>query len=110
MIEITEDIFCPNTYRNLDGSLSNIVPYAICVTTNGYVKKNGRCAMGRGIALQAKKKYPNLPYRLGERILSSGNQVYHFSMALEEEFNIITFPVKPAFSICCTDKSNAVEH
>lgn len=59
------------------------------ITTNGYIKTNGACVMGRGCAYQAMLKYPKLPFELGELIKNHGNHVYYF-----KEFNIVTFPVK----------------
>lgn len=61
----------------------------ICITTNGYIKKNGQCVMGRGIALQAKIRYPKLPKELGDRIKQFGNKVFYFP-----DYDIITFPTK----------------
>ena len=57
----------------------------ICVTTNGIVKKNGDAVMGRGIALQAAQRYPELAPELGRRLTLWGNKVYTM---------IITFPTK----------------
>jgi hypothetical protein len=61
----------------------------ICITTNGFVKINGECVMGRGIAYQAARKYPKLPLELGKRIKSFGNNVFYFP-----DYDIITFPTK----------------
>lgn len=61
----------------------------IVITTNEVIKKDGSCAMGRGIALQAKNRFPNLPYELGERIKKHGNICFAFT-----KYRIITFPVK----------------
>lgn len=36
------------------------------ITTNPIVKKDGSVVMGRGIALQAKQRFPKLPYDFGE--------------------------------------------
>lgn len=44
--------------------------YWIVITTNGTVKANGEAVMGRGVALQAKRKYQGLPWRLGQEILN----------------------------------------
>jgi len=60
-----------------------------CITTNGFVKKNGECVMGRGVAKIAAELYPKLPQRLGQMLNDFGNQVYWFS-----EFRIFSFPVK----------------
>ena len=61
----------------------------IVIPTNGSVKKNGEAVMGRGLALQAKEKIPELSKELGERLKEYGNFVFVFS-----KFRIITFPVK----------------
>ena len=65
----------------------------IVVSTNGFVKKKepnaGCCVMGKGIALQAKLRFPNLPKALGDNISANGNRPFVF---LAER--IITFPVK----------------
>ncbi len=63
--------------------------HCIVVPTNGTVKRDGACVMGRGIALEIKKKHPSLAFWLGNCISRGGNQLYH-----NEEYNIITFPVK----------------
>ena len=63
--------------------------YYIVVPTNGYVKANGECVMGRGLALQAKTKFVDLPKLLGTLIRTHTNQVYAFP-----SFRIFTFPVK----------------
>ena len=64
----------------------------IVIPTNGYVKDNGENVMGRGLAKQAKARFPKLPKELGRRIRLHGNEVYYF-----EEFNLLSFPVKSAW-------------
>lgn len=59
------------------------------ITTNGFVKKNGECVMGRGCAFEAKKKFPELAKELGWRIKEGGNTPYRFT-----KWGLITFPVK----------------
>lgn len=63
----------------------------IVITTNGSIRKDGACVMGRGIALQAKQRYPKLPFGLGKLLADEdyGNYNYAFS-----QYRIITFPVK----------------
>jgi len=61
----------------------------IVITTNGNIKKNGEAVMGRGLALEAKQRFPDLPKQLGERLREYGNKVFTFT-----KFRIITFPVK----------------
>jgi len=61
----------------------------VIVPTNGYINARNECVMGRGLALQAKEKFPRLPKELAYKISISGNQVYIFP-----EYKVITFPVK----------------
>lgn len=61
------------------------------ITTNGTVKKNGECVMGRGCALEAKKKYPAIPILLGRHIKENGNHVGFIFGSAE---GIYSFPVK----------------
>jgi len=63
----------------------------ICVTTNGYIKKNGSAVMGRGNALAAATIYPTLPANLAAHIKKNGNVVGPIFK------RIISFPVKPSF-------------
>lgn len=60
----------------------------ICITTNGTVKRNGEAVMGRGVALEATKRYPTIAKRLGSMLKGFGNVV----MLLDEE--LLIFPVK----------------
>lgn len=62
---------------------------ARCITTNGFVKTNGECVMGRGNALQAKLRYPKLPKLLGDAIKQFGNRVHYF-----REYELFSFPTK----------------
>lgn len=66
---------------------------ALCVTTNGFVKKNGECVMGRGIAKQIATIYPGLPRLLGGIINTRGNMVH--PLFDDRGTLIISFPVKP---------------
>lgn len=61
----------------------------IVVTTNGTVKNNGACVMGRGIALQAAQKFPALPFELGKFLKDYGNILLMFG-----DKKLLTFPVK----------------
>lgn len=61
----------------------------VCITTNGSVRQDGACVMGRGSALEAKKRFPHLPYALGDRLRRHGNHVF-----LWWSERMITFPVK----------------
>ena len=46
---------------------------ALCVTTNGFIKANGECVMGAGIAKRIKDMLPNVPSMLGKLIKRNGN-------------------------------------
>jgi hypothetical protein len=61
----------------------------IVVTTNGFVKRDGSCVMGRGVARQARNRFPRLPFELGVRIEERGNVVFSFP-----QYRIYTLPVK----------------
>ena len=61
----------------------------IVITTNGFVKNNGECVMGRGIARQARDKFPGFAKKLGDKLKSEGNRVF-----IWEPENLITFPTK----------------
>lgn len=78
------------------GDLWNLaVGNVLCITTNGFVKSNGSCVMGRGIAFSAAKKFPTLPNILGKK-LKEGNKV-HF-LGLFDKYLLVSFPVKPIIS------------
>lgn len=59
------------------------------VTTNGVVKENGELVMGAGVALEAKKRFPGLPAKLGKWVLEYGNRPF-----ICKQEGIITFPTK----------------
>lgn len=59
----------------------------ITVTTNCNKKANGQVVMGKGIALQAKQRFPDIPRKLGE--VTDLRSVVVFP-----EERIITFPTK----------------
>lgn len=71
----------------------------IVIPTNGIVKKNGEAVMGRGLALQAARKFPSLPRELGDNLNAGGNFVYWY-----HHLRLITFPTKHRWM----DKSNPI--
>tara|TARA_R100001510_G_C7631738_1_gene190474 strand:- start:350 stop:796 length:447 start_codon:yes stop_codon:yes gene_type:complete len=80
MIIKNEDIFkTKNTYN------------AICVTTNGIVKKDGRLVMGAGVAFQFAKNFPGLDYELGQKVLTYGNRPF---LVFKKNTAIVSFPTK----------------
>jgi hypothetical protein len=64
------------------------------ITTNGTVKKNGECVMGRGCALEAAKKLPGLPKVLGDLIKKNGNVPQRLTDKSCEIHSLWSFPVK----------------
>lgn len=72
------------------------------ITTNGTVKKNGECVMGRGCALEAVKgvwdivgSWPGLPNILGAAISCDGNVPHYLGACVTPATGILwSFPVK----------------
>lgn len=61
---------------------------ARCITTNGTLRSNGDAIMGKGIALQAKLRYPRIEFALGRLIQKYGNHLFYIGHGL------ISFPTK----------------
>lgn len=61
----------------------------IVITTNGYVKQSGAAVMGRGVALEAARRYPEIQGHLGACIREYGNVPFYMS-----SWKILTLPVK----------------
>lgn len=89
--------------REQYGNIWHLKGDAICITTNGFVKKNGEAVMGAGIAKEAKNFWPELPKLLGNKIKEQGNHVHvfwglskimNYFDGLPIERDIISFPVK----------------
>lgn len=68
---------------------------AICITTNGFTKRNGQAVMGRGCATQALKRYPGLDEKLGYMIQQHGNRPMRLTK--DNGTSIVAFPVKPIY-------------
>jgi len=63
--------------------------FVVCITTNGTIKKNGECVMGRGCAAEAKARFSWLPKVIGTHIVKNGNIPLYIP-----DLRILTFPVK----------------
>lgn len=61
----------------------------LAITTNNYVKADFSAVMGRGIALEAKNKYPNIEYRIGYLLTWYPKTTRKIGLD-----NLIMFPVK----------------
>jgi hypothetical protein len=81
-----------------EGNIWGFSGDAYVITTNGFVKKDGKAVMGRGIAKQAAERHTWLPKLLGESLKARGNHVDVFqSIVGSNEMSpmvLITFPVK----------------
>lgn len=60
-----------------------------CITTNGVVGRGGRAIMGKGVALEASKRFPTLSKELGNLIKARGNQTQ-----LLATYRLYIFPTK----------------
>ena len=61
----------------------------VVITTNGTLNSKGQAVMGRGVALEAKRRVPLLPQMLGHDLARNGLRVVHFYY-----LGIICFPTK----------------
>lgn len=86
MLEVYGDLW---TYYPKDNT-RRLIP---CITTNGFVKKNGEAVMGRGVAKQCLEMYPSVSKILGGLILTFGNKLLLFYVDGKGSC-IISFPVK----------------
>lgn len=65
------------------------------VTTNSYVKTDGRLVMGRGAARQAKKLFPNIDVQLGKVIPHLSTYGFLFT----PQFGVSPFQTKTTFRL-----------
>lgn len=63
------------------------------ITTNGFVKKNGECVMGRGCAKEAMVAFKELPRVLGRLVEQHGNHCYLLRRGGPDGV-LVSFPVK----------------
>lgn len=89
-----------------EGNMLHVDCDALVVTTNGFVKSDGSCVMGRGIAKQIADLDPSIPFKLGSLINRYGNRV--FLITNLNGVDILSFPVKPMSATFIG--SNAVDH
>ena len=81
--------------REVTGNLWTYPADFRVITTNGVVRRDGACVMGRGCAREAALRYPSLPKLLGARLRQKGNHVHFFSdLELNAREGLFTFPVK----------------
>ena len=79
-----------------------------CVTTNGFVKPNGKAVMGRGVAASARDRITGIDRELGRLVIENGARVEVVTTWRGRD--IVAFPVKTDWQYCAADKSNVVPH
>lgn len=86
---------------------SHDITEAICITTNGIVKEDGKAVMGAGIALEA-NKYFRLDEKLGQYITQYGNRAFNLgvyqryslnNLDMPDFFRVFSFPTKYHFRL-----------
>ena len=70
---------------------------AICITTNGDVKKDGRAVMGRGCAQEAAQRWPYLPLQFGQLLRKCGNCIMPLGLILPTGQLVNGTPEHPAW-------------
>lgn len=70
--------------------------HVICITTNGYIKRDLTAVMGRGVAYQATLKMPGIKEVLGRNIHLHGNHVQQIGVysGADKIQYVYSFPVK----------------
>ena len=81
---------------------------AICITTNAFIKRNGRCVCGKGCASRAKSLWHDFDLELAKNIMTVGNVPSH--ILTKKNYDILSFPVKPRTIRANEEKSNIVAH
>jgi hypothetical protein len=81
----------------VQADLWSLIPAdATVITTNGTIKSNGACVMGRGCAKEARDRFPGIDKVLGKAIAERGNIVH--DLGRFGQYNIVSFPVKHSWS------------
>lgn len=84
---------------DVSGNLWDYPAEVTAITTNGVVKANGACVMGRGCAREARDRYPGLDITLGTFIRAFGNRCFRIVSPIVRpncplDRTLLTFPVK----------------
>ena len=66
---------------------------ALCITTNGVIKKNGCAVMGAGIAKECSNLFPSVPRVLGNLMSKHGNRVMKLG-EVNGRTSLLSFPTK----------------
>ena len=79
--------------KEATGNIWRVACDAIVVPTNGDVNRHGEAVMGRGVALQAARRWPLLPKVLADLLRAHGNHVFD-AYKPRRLPTLLTFPVK----------------
>lgn len=63
------------------------------ITTNGATRRDGAAVMGRGCALESKRRFPGIDRKLGRLIREHGNRVMRLAKLVHGS-ELASFPVK----------------
>lgn len=80
--------------KEAQGNLWTFPADARVITTNGFVKNDGSCVMGRGCAKQARDMFPGIDKKLGVLIKRHGNVVNLLGPHGPDKAQLIAMPVK----------------
>ena len=80
--------------REDHGNIWELQGDAVCVTTNGIVKEDGRAVMGAGIAKQCLEKYPGVDRVYGNQIKLYGVKIHTLVLDFVTYQRIVAFPTK----------------
>jgi hypothetical protein len=80
--------------KEIEGDLFEQEADAVCLTTNGSVKKDSRAVMGRGVALKATQIWLGIELQLGNHLKVFGNTVAPLRYDKERKIAVVSFPVK----------------
>lgn len=71
---------------------------AVCITTNGIVRRDGKAVMGAGIAKYARDNFERVDSILGKKLSALGNQVHYIGIFKKpgslDRFTMLSFPTK----------------
>lgn len=69
---------------------------AICITTNGEIRKDGKAVMGAGNAKFARDTFPGIDATLANYLKQYGNRVYYLGSHVYDQkiVKLLTFPTK----------------
>ncbi len=76
-------------YKEVKDDIWNYPDNIKVITTNGNIKKNGNAVLGKGIALQASRRFQDLAFRYANHI-----KINTLSCAYYPSYKLILFPTK----------------